>query len=135
MFHGSPISYHVHHHQVEELEHLTFTKNVIDVCKSASVSEFFQKAENYKKKEERKYQLNQKHKLLFNTTQILIFANIIDVLQSNTLFEDPEFPADDSSLFYSRRPPKYVEWLRPGVSSERTFTSLGIHIFCLRSKL
>uniref|UniRef100_A0A0R3RG55 Calpain catalytic domain-containing protein n=1 Tax=Elaeophora elaphi TaxID=1147741 RepID=A0A0R3RG55_9BILA len=35
-------------------------------------------------------------------------------LQSNTLFEDPEFPADDSSLFYSRRPPKYVEWLRPG---------------------
>ncbi|VDO10476.1 unnamed protein product [Brugia timori] len=35
-------------------------------------------------------------------------------LQSNTLFEDPEFPADDSSLFYSRRPPKYIEWLRPG---------------------
>uniref|UniRef100_A0A915PM08 Calpain catalytic domain-containing protein n=1 Tax=Setaria digitata TaxID=48799 RepID=A0A915PM08_9BILA len=35
-------------------------------------------------------------------------------LQSNTLFEDPEFPAADSSLFYSRRPPKYIEWLRPG---------------------
>ncbi|VDK78161.1 unnamed protein product [Onchocerca ochengi] len=35
-------------------------------------------------------------------------------LKSNTLFEDPEFPADDSSLFFSRRPPKYVEWLRPG---------------------
>ncbi|OZC04845.1 calpain family cysteine protease [Onchocerca flexuosa] len=35
-------------------------------------------------------------------------------LKTNTLFEDPEFPADDSSLFFSRRPPKYVEWLRPG---------------------
>lgn len=35
-------------------------------------------------------------------------------LQSNTLFEDADFPAEDSSLFYTRRPPKYVEWLRPG---------------------
>lgn len=35
-------------------------------------------------------------------------------LSSNTLFEDPEFRAEDSSLFYSRRPPKYVEWKRPG---------------------
>jgi calpain len=30
------------------------------------------------------------------------------------LFEDPEFPAADSSLFFSKRPPKRVEWLRPG---------------------
>ncbi|VDM49841.1 unnamed protein product [Toxocara canis] len=37
-------------------------------------------------------------------------------LNSQTLFEDPEFPADDSSLFYSRSPPKFVEWKRPGVS-------------------
>uniref|UniRef100_A0A0M3IRC0 Calpain catalytic domain-containing protein n=1 Tax=Ascaris lumbricoides TaxID=6252 RepID=A0A0M3IRC0_ASCLU len=35
-------------------------------------------------------------------------------LSTSTLFEDPEFPADDSSLFYSRSPPKYVEWKRPG---------------------
>ncbi|KHN84956.1 Calpain clp-1 [Toxocara canis] len=35
-------------------------------------------------------------------------------LNSQTLFEDPEFPADDSSLFYSRSPPKFVEWKRPG---------------------
>uniref|UniRef100_A0A0N5CM46 Calpain catalytic domain-containing protein n=1 Tax=Thelazia callipaeda TaxID=103827 RepID=A0A0N5CM46_THECL len=35
-------------------------------------------------------------------------------LKTNTLFEDPEFPANDSSLFYSRKPPKYVKWLRPG---------------------
>nr|XP_033802283.1 calpain-6 [Geotrypetes seraphini]XP_033802284.1 calpain-6 [Geotrypetes seraphini]XP_033802285.1 calpain-6 [Geotrypetes seraphini] len=29
------------------------------------------------------------------------------------LFEDPEFPAEDSSLFYSRSPPGRVEWKRP----------------------
>ncbi|VDN41149.1 unnamed protein product, partial [Gongylonema pulchrum] len=47
---------------------------------------------------------------------------------SNSLFEDPEFPAADSSLFYSRRPPKYVEWLRPGVSAARTGYP-SFHIF------
>lgn len=35
-------------------------------------------------------------------------------LKEKRLFEDAEFPADDSSLFFSRRPPKRVEWLRPG---------------------
>ncbi|KAI6244122.1 Calpain family cysteine protease [Aphelenchoides fujianensis] len=35
-------------------------------------------------------------------------------LKEKVLFEDPDFPADDSSLFFSRRPPKRVEWLRPG---------------------
>ncbi|KAI6232397.1 Calpain clp-1 [Aphelenchoides besseyi] len=35
-------------------------------------------------------------------------------LNSRTLFEDPDFPANNSSLFYSRQPPKHVEWLRPG---------------------
>ncbi|CAH1992200.1 unnamed protein product [Acanthoscelides obtectus] len=29
------------------------------------------------------------------------------------LFEDPEFPATDSSLFFSRRPDRYYEWRRP----------------------
>ncbi|KAF5279505.1 hypothetical protein FQA39_LY05615 [Lamprigera yunnana] len=33
---------------------------------------------------------------------------------SGTLFEDPEFPADDSSLNFSRRPDRRYEWLRPG---------------------
>lgn len=37
-------------------------------------------------------------------------------LQDKKLFEDPEFPASDSSLFFSKRPPKRIEWLRPGVS-------------------
>ncbi len=38
------------------------------------------------------------------------------ILQSQQLFEDPEFPADNSSLFYSKRAPFSIEWKRPGVS-------------------
>lgn len=37
-------------------------------------------------------------------------------LRSGTLFEDPEFPPVDSSLFYSQRPDRHYEWKRPGVS-------------------
>ncbi|XP_015244084.1 PREDICTED: calpain-5-like [Cyprinodon variegatus] len=39
-------------------------------------------------------------------------------IQTKTLFEDPEFPATNSSLFYSKPPPGYVEWKRPGEISE-----------------
>ncbi|KAK4872397.1 hypothetical protein RN001_014426 [Aquatica leii] len=35
-------------------------------------------------------------------------------LGTGTLFEDPEFPANDSSLTFSRRPDRRYEWLRPG---------------------
>uniref|UniRef100_A0A183HLC3 Calpain catalytic domain-containing protein n=1 Tax=Onchocerca flexuosa TaxID=387005 RepID=A0A183HLC3_9BILA len=35
-------------------------------------------------------------------------------LAKQQLFEDPQFPADDKSLFFSRRPPKEIEWRRPG---------------------
>eukprot|EP00105_Crassostrea_gigas_P020939 XP_011439866.1 PREDICTED: calpain-B isoform X15 [Crassostrea gigas] len=30
-----------------------------------------------------------------------------------TLFEDPEFPSEDSSIFFSREPPRAFEWKRP----------------------
>jgi hypothetical protein len=33
------------------------------------------------------------------------------------LFEDPEFPAEDNSIFFSQRPPRRFEWKRPHVSS------------------
>lgn len=33
------------------------------------------------------------------------------------IFEDPLFPADNSSLFYSHRPSMKIEWKRPSVSS------------------
>ncbi|VIO92639.1 Hypothetical thiol protease C06G4.2 in chromosome III, putative [Brugia malayi] len=35
-------------------------------------------------------------------------------LAMRQLFEDPQFPANDKSLFFSRRPPKQIEWRRPG---------------------
>ena len=32
------------------------------------------------------------------------------------MFEDPEFLAEDASIYFSRRPEKQLEWKRPGVS-------------------
>ncbi|XP_037774543.1 calpain clp-1-like [Penaeus monodon] len=37
-------------------------------------------------------------------------------LDGGTLFEDHDFPAEDSSIFFSRAPPKPFEWKRPHVS-------------------
>ncbi|XP_011494176.1 PREDICTED: calpain-A isoform X2 [Ceratosolen solmsi marchali] len=34
-------------------------------------------------------------------------------LSEGVLFEDPEFPAEDHSIFYSKRPARYIEWRRP----------------------
>nr|AAT77811.1 calpain B [Gecarcinus lateralis] len=34
-------------------------------------------------------------------------------LDNGTLFEDPDFPAEDTSIFFSRSPPKPFEWKRP----------------------
>lgn len=39
-----------------------------------------------------------------------------DCLQRGVLFEDPDFPATDSSLFYSQTVPVHIEWKRPKVS-------------------
>ncbi|XP_012347618.1 calpain-B isoform X6 [Apis florea] len=36
-----------------------------------------------------------------------------ECLSTGTLFEDSEFPADDSSLYFSKRPDRYIEWKRP----------------------
>ncbi|KAJ8920010.1 hypothetical protein NQ315_006541 [Exocentrus adspersus] len=36
-----------------------------------------------------------------------------ECLRNGTLFEDREFPATDSSLFFSQRPDRYYEWKRP----------------------
>ena len=37
-------------------------------------------------------------------------------LQGGFLFEDNQFPAQDSNLFFSRSPPRRFEWRRPHVS-------------------
>uniref|UniRef100_A0A6P7FRT6 Calpain-B-like n=1 Tax=Diabrotica virgifera virgifera TaxID=50390 RepID=A0A6P7FRT6_DIAVI len=36
-----------------------------------------------------------------------------ECLANGTLFEDPEFPCNDSSLFFSQRPDRNYEWKRP----------------------
>ncbi|XP_053974212.1 calpain-A-like isoform X2 [Hylaeus volcanicus] len=36
-----------------------------------------------------------------------------ECLSMGRLFEDPEFPPVDSSLFFSKRPDRYIEWKRP----------------------
>lgn len=41
-----------------------------------------------------------------------------ECLQRNKLFEDPDFPAQGSSLFYSQSVPVNFEWKRPGVCTE-----------------
>ncbi|KAA0192708.1 hypothetical protein HAZT_HAZT000400 [Hyalella azteca] len=39
-------------------------------------------------------------------------------LENGVLFEDPAFPAQDSSIFFSKSPPKPFEWKRPHVSPQ-----------------
>jgi calpain len=34
-------------------------------------------------------------------------------LKYRTLFEDPEFPAEDSSVYFNKTPPQTLEWKRP----------------------
>lgn len=38
-------------------------------------------------------------------------------VKKKVLFEDPLFPANDSSLFYSDKPSMKIEWKRPTVSA------------------
>ena len=56
-----------------------------------------------------------------NECYVFIGKNYEDIkkkcLEQGALWEDPEFPAADKSIFYSRRPNKKFEWKRPGVSS------------------
>ena len=39
-------------------------------------------------------------------------------LEEGVLFEDPEFPAEDGSIFFSKSPPRPFEWKRPTVSNK-----------------
>lgn len=38
-------------------------------------------------------------------------------VKKKVVFEDPLFPANDSSLFYSHKPMMKIEWKRPSVSA------------------
>lgn len=48
-------------------------------------------------------------------------------LRDGTKFEDPYFPADDRSLFYSQKLPFTPVWKRPGVSTS-SLTNIGFII-------
>ncbi|XP_075040426.1 calpain-6 [Mixophyes fleayi] len=37
-----------------------------------------------------------------------------ECMKAGTLYEDPEFPASNESLFYSKAPPDLIQWKRPG---------------------
>ncbi|XP_034756454.1 calpain-3b isoform X2 [Etheostoma cragini] len=49
-----------------------------------------------------------------DATRLKTFLELRDkYVKKKVLFEDPMFPADDSSLFYSHKPSMKIEWKRP----------------------
>lgn len=46
------------------------------------------------------------------------FTNVKNNLHGK-LYEDPDFPPTDESIYYSQRPPRKFEWKRPHVYSYR----------------
>ena len=63
-----------------------------------------------------------------------------ECLQKGELWEDPDFPATQASVFYHQTPPFTFEWKRPNVSDEcreldARFTSRSTNLhasFCVR---
>lgn len=51
-------------------------------------------------------------------------------LMNGSLFEDPLFPASNESLMFSRRPDRYIEWMRPHVSLVHSHFKGIFLIFC-----
>jgi hypothetical protein len=45
-----------------------------------------------------------------------VVASVPACLRRSILYEDPDFPAKDSSIYYSRTLPYRIEWKRPYVS-------------------
>ena len=44
-----------------------------------------------------------------------VYGDLASQHDESNLFEDPEFPATDKSMYFSQRPPTGVRWLRPKV--------------------
>ncbi|XP_023725351.1 calpain-A isoform X4 [Cryptotermes secundus] len=60
------------------------------------------------------FRLGEKGSGLRARGQVQDFFKIRDqCLEEGTLFEDPEFPAEDSSIYFSKTPPRPIEWKRP----------------------
>lgn len=57
-------------------------------------------------------------------------------VKKKVIFEDPLFPANDSSLFYSQKLPMKIEWKRPSVSAPPSYVhqpTLHLLLKCLFS--
>ena len=52
-------------------------------------------------------------------------------LKDRKPFEDPDFPAKDSSIFFSRSPPRPFQWKRPRVSSVTILVRLQYIAGCI----
>ena len=48
-------------------------------------------------------------------------------LKTETLWEDPEFPAVQSSVFYHQTPPFSFQWKRPHVRTFKIFETREVH--------
>lgn len=65
------------------------------------------------------FQLGERGSGFRSKGQVQDFYELRDeCLQSGTLFEDPDFPCEDSSIFFSSRPRYRFEWKRPMVSKD-----------------
>uniref|UniRef100_A0A8C2IXE0 Calpain 9 n=1 Tax=Cyprinus carpio TaxID=7962 RepID=A0A8C2IXE0_CYPCA len=60
-----------------------------------------------------------------------------ECLQKGKLFEDPDFPAVDDSLFYSQRVPVNFEWKRPGFWQHNKWLDVVVddRLPCVRNNL
>ena len=53
------------------------------------------------------------------------YYELIESHSVDNLFEDPHFPANDSSMYYSRKPPNGICWRRPNVKNNLISTSFA----------
>ena len=49
-------------------------------------------------------------------------------LKDGVLFEDPEFKAENKSLFFSREPPRPFTWKRPKVGNSVCFSTIYYNV-------
>ncbi len=59
------------------------------------------------------------------------FESLRAECNEDSLFEDPEFPASNKSLYFTQSPPNGIKWLRPKVNKKSynykvvSFSSIG----------
>ena len=65
-----------------------------------------------------------------NNTSSSDYDNIVrHCLKNGTLWEDPEFPAVQSSVFYHQTPPFAFQWKRPHVRISKNISTVLTYFF------